>query len=132
MISKYWIIFILHWWEQHGSVKIMLNTVNKQWTTNLLLFDGEIKKILMIQYGFFISWIKSLFVIFKFLEVVLHSRKNMYFYFFNRNTYRKYDLKCKSKSYLDQKLCQFLFFHCDVIFEKLSKLGKISCDFLII
>ena len=33
----------------------------------------------------------------------------------------------KSRSRLDQKLCQFLFFHCDVIFDKLSKLGQISC-----
>ena len=33
----------------------------------------------------------------------------------------------KSKSRLDQKLCQFLFFHCDAIFNKLSKLGQISC-----
>ena len=28
---------------------------------------------------------------------------------------------------LDQKLCQFLLFHCDVIFDKLSRLGQISC-----
>ena len=33
----------------------------------------------------------------------------------------------KSKSRLDQKLYQFLFFHCDVIFDKLSKLEQISC-----
>ena len=32
-----------------------------------------------------------------------------------------------SKSRLDQKLCQFLFFQCDVIFDKLSILGHISC-----
>ena len=31
----------------------------------------------------------------------------------------------KSKSRLDQKLCQFLFFQCDVIIDKLSKLGQI-------
>ena len=31
-----------------------------------------------------------------------------------------------SKSLIDQKLCQF-FFHCDVIFDKLSKLRQISC-----
>ena len=30
----------------------------------------------------------------------------------------------KSKSRLDQMLCQFLFFHCGV---KLAKLGQISC-----
>ena len=28
---------------------------------------------------------------------------------------------------LRQKLCQFLFFRCDVIIDKLSKLEKISC-----
>ena len=33
----------------------------------------------------------------------------------------------KSKSRLNQKLCQFLFFDCDVLFDKLSKLGQISC-----
>ena len=32
-----------------------------------------------------------------------------------------------STSRLDQNLCQFLFFHCDVIFDKLSKLEQISC-----
>ena len=32
----------------------------------------------------------------------------------------------KSKRRLDQTLCQFLFFHCDIIFDKLSKLGQIS------
>ena len=35
--------------------------------------------------------------------------------------------KTKSKSCLNQKLCQFVFFDCDVIFDKLSKLGQISC-----
>ena len=35
--------------------------------------------------------------------------------------------KRKSKSRLDQTLCQFLFFHVNVIFDKLSKLGQISC-----
>ena len=33
----------------------------------------------------------------------------------------------KSKLHLDQNLCQSLFFHRDVIFEKLPKLGQISC-----
>ena len=33
----------------------------------------------------------------------------------------------KSKSHLGQNLYQFLWFHFDVIFDKLSKLGKISC-----
>ena len=33
----------------------------------------------------------------------------------------------KSKSRLGQKLCQFFFFHCDFIFDKLSKLGQVSC-----
>ena len=33
----------------------------------------------------------------------------------------------KSKSSLDQKLCHFWFFHCDIIFDKLSELGQISC-----
>ena len=32
----------------------------------------------------------------------------------------------QTKSHLDQKLCQFLFFHCDITFDKLSKLGKVS------
>ena len=32
----------------------------------------------------------------------------------------------KSKSHLDQKLRQFLFFPCDIIFDKLPKLGQIS------
>lgn len=44
------------------------------------------------------------------------SSKNMAF-----KTHRK------SKSGLDQKLCQFLFFHCHAIFDKLSKLGQIYC-----
>ena len=33
----------------------------------------------------------------------------------------------QSKSPLNQKLCQFVFFDCDVIFDKLSKLGQMSC-----
>ena len=33
-----------------------------------------------------------------------------------------------SQSCLDQKLCQFLFVHCAFVFDKLSKLGQISCE----
>ena len=33
----------------------------------------------------------------------------------------------KPKSRLDQKLCQFLFSSCDIYFDKLSRLGQISC-----
>ena len=33
----------------------------------------------------------------------------------------------KSKSRLEEKLYQFLFFQCDIIFDKLSKLCQISC-----
>ena len=63
-------------------------------------------------------------------KVVLHSRKNMYFYFFQLKHLRKIWLLkkvCKSKSCLNQKLCQFLFFDCDIILDNLSKLGQISC-----
>ena len=52
--------------------------------------------------------------------------------FFQLKHLQKYDLKkiCISQSRQDQKLCQFLFFCCDVIFDKLPKLGQISCVIL--
>ena len=37
----------------------------------------------------------------------------------------------KSNLRLDQKLYQFLLFHCDAIFDKLSKLGQMSCVILL-
>ena len=51
------------------------------------------------------------------LKAVLHSRKSMQLLFFQL---------IKPNSRLDQKFCQ-LFFHCDAIVDKLSKLGQISC-----
>ena len=41
------------------------------------------------------------------------------------NTFQKHARR--SKSNLDQKLCQFWYFICDVIFDKLSKLWQIYC-----
>ena len=55
-------------------------------------------------------------------KVVVHSKKSMLFYFFNWKTFKKqvFWKNHKSKSRLDQKFRQFVFFHCDVFFDKLS------------
>ena len=55
-------------------------------------------------------------------KVVVHSKESMLFYFFNWKTFKKHVFwkNHKSKSRLDQKICQFVFFHCDVFFDKLS------------
>ena len=55
-------------------------------------------------------------------KVVVHSKESMLFYFFNWKTFKKHVFwkNHKSKSRLDQKFCQFVFFHCDVFFDKLS------------
>ena len=56
----------------------------------------------------------------------------MKFWFVKWNTFQYYDFKknCKSKSNLDPKLCQFLHFIFDAIFDKLSELWQISCIIL--
>ena len=72
-------------------------------------------------------------------KVVLHSSYNILFYdlfFFVVVKWiicQKYDFFKKSrrsKLNVDPKLCQFLYFICDVIFDKISELRQISCIIL--
>ena len=52
----------------------------------------------------------------------------MQFYFFNENTFKKYDFKKNPQVKITSrsKVRQFLFFHCDVMFDNLEKFGQIS------
>ena len=51
----------------------------------------------------------------------------MKFHFAKWNNFQKYDFKKhRSKSNLDTKICQFLYFICDVLLSKLSEVWQIS------
>ena len=70
------------------------------------------------------------------VKVVLHSRKSMYCNFIfstERPTKKEFfkKKKRKSKSHQFKSYASFFFFHCDIIFDKLSKLGQIFCVILL-
>ena len=70
------------------------------------------------------------------VKVVLHSRKSMYCNFiFSTERPTKKEFKKKknvSQNHISSKVMPvFFFFHCDIIFDKLSKLGQIFCVILL-
>ena len=112
-----------------GFANSMAITIARVWNFHFLIYSELCLNFLIISENYLFERNKRTDVLLiKFIRLMRYYYF-YYYYYFNWNTFKTYDFKKrrKSKSRLDQKLCQFLFFQCEIIFGKLSELGQISC-----